>query len=98
VTWVVFNNQAFGWPQYTQFLKKQEFVATAFGVATDLVAIARAQGCEALRVEDPDKVEEALEKAREANTRGVPMLLDIHIARHDYTPHFQAVHKLRIHD
>ena len=98
VTWVVFNNQAFGWPQYTQFLKKQEFVATAFGVATDLVAIARAQGCEALRVEDPDKVEEALEKAREVNARGVPMLLDVQIARHDYTSHFQAVHKLRIHD
>ena len=98
VTWVVFNNQAFGWPQYTQVLKQQEFVATAFGIASDLVAIARAQGCEAQRVDDPDKVDEALEKALAANERGVPMLLDVTIARHDYPPHFKAVHKTRIHD
>ncbi len=98
VTWVVFNNQAFGWPQYTQVLKQQEFVGTQFKVAADLPAIARAQGCEGIRVDDPEQVEPALHAALAANERGVPVLLDFHVARHDYTKHFMETQKLRIHD
>ncbi len=98
VTWVVFNNQAFGWPQYTQVLKGQDFVATGFDVAADLPAIAEAQGCRGIRVADPAQVEPALEAALAANREGIPALIDIDIARHDYTEHFQSVSKLRIHD
>lgn len=96
VTWVVFNNQAFGWPQYLQVLKGQEPVATGFKVAADLAAIARAQGCHGVHVEAPGDVEPALREALAANLRGVPALVDIRIARHDYTAHFQAVQRGRI--
>ena len=98
VTWIVFNNQAFGWPQYTQVLKGQDFVATAFNVAADLPAIAEAQGCVGISVVDPQDVELALETALAKNRAGVPVLIDITVARHDYTPHFQDIGRTKIHD
>ena len=93
VTWVVLNNKAFGWPQYGQILANKAQVATDFKVAADLVAIARAQGCEAIRVEDPAEVEPALARALAANAGGVPCLVDIAIEKHDYPPHFVAHHE-----
>ena len=93
VTWVVLNNHAFGWPQYAQLLHNKQQAATNFLVSADLVAIARAQGCEAVAVRAPEDVEPALEAALEANGRGVPFLIDIAIARHDYPEHFVAHHK-----
>jgi acetolactate synthase I/II/III large subunit len=98
VTWIVFNNQAFGWPQYTQVLKDQEFVATAFGIATDLPAIAEAQGCKGISVTDPADLELALTTALAANREGIPVLIDVTIERHYYTRHFQEVSLTKIHD
>ncbi|MBT7612285.1 MAG: hypothetical protein HN577_03625, partial [Rhodospirillaceae bacterium] len=54
---------------------------------------ARAQGCEAERVEDPADVEPALTRALDANARGVPYLVDVVIEKHDYAPHFVAHHE-----
>lgn len=93
VTWVVLNNRAFGWPQYSQVLTGRPQVATDFQVAADLPAIAEAQGCAAERVTAPGDVEPALARALAANARGVPCLVDIAIAKHDYPPHFVAHHQ-----
>ena len=93
VTWVVLNNRAFGWPQYGQILNNKQQVATDFLVAADLVAIARAQGCEAIAVKRPEEVEPALRAALAANAVGRPCLIDIAIAKHDYPDHFVAHHK-----
>jgi acetolactate synthase-1/2/3 large subunit len=93
VTWVVLNNRAFGWPQYGQVLTNRLQVATDFKVAADLVAIAQAQGCDGVRVEDPAEVEPALRRALAANAKGVPCLVDVAIEKHDYPPHFVAHHK-----
>jgi len=93
VTWVVLNNQMFGWPQYGQVLTNRPHAATNFEVPADLPAIARAQGCEAEHISDPAEVEAALGRAKKANTRRVPYLVDIAIARHDYPPHFVAHHE-----
>ena len=95
VTWVVLNNQAFGWPQYAQVLTGKQEVATNFLVGADLAAIAAAQGCESEHVADPGDVEPALQRALTANRRGVPYLLDIAIEMHDYPPHFVAHHKAK---
>lgn len=93
VTWVVLNNRAFGWPQYGQILNNKQQVATDFLVAADLPAIARAQGCEAISVLEPEDVEPALRAALSANAKGKPCLVDITIAKHDYPDHFVAHHK-----
>jgi acetolactate synthase-1/2/3 large subunit len=93
VTWVVLNNQMFGWPQYGQVLTNRAHAATNFEVPADLPAIARAQGCKAEHIADPAEVEAALGRAKTANARGVPYLLDIAIERHDYPPHFVSHHE-----
>lgn len=93
VTWIVLNNQMFGWPQYGQVLTNRPHAATNFEVPADLPAIAQAQGCEAEHISDPAEVEAALGRAKKANARGVPYLVDVAIARHDYPPHFVAHHE-----
>ncbi len=93
VTWVVLNNQALGWPQYFQVLERLPTVATDFAVSPDFAKLAVAQGCKGIRVEDPNRIERALRTALTANRKGVPALLDIRIAKHDYPPHFTAYHK-----
>lgn len=93
VTWIVLNNQALGWPQYIQSLEHLPQLATDFAVSPDFAKLAEAQGCKGVRVEDPNRVEAALKGALAANRRGIPVLLDIRIAKHDYPPHFTAYHK-----
>jgi acetolactate synthase-1/2/3 large subunit len=93
VTWIVLNNQALGWPQYIQVLEGQRRVATDFAVSPDFARLAEAQGCKGIKVTDPARVEGALGAALAANRRGIPALVDVRIARHDYPPHFVAYHK-----
>lgn len=96
VTWVVLNNRALGWVQYNQVLNNKPFVGTEFKVAADFVKIAEAQGCRAMRVEKPEAIEPALRAALAANRTGVPCLIDVVIAKHDYPPNFVAIHKTRV--
>ncbi len=96
VTWIVLNNRALGWVQYHQILLGQEPFATDFRVSPDFAAIARAQGCEGIRVAEPGAVDDALATALQANQRGVPALVDVDIERHDYHPHFVELHTARL--
>ncbi|MEP6644604.1 MAG: thiamine pyrophosphate-dependent enzyme, partial [Acidobacteriaceae bacterium] len=50
VTWIVLNNQAFGWVQYNQVLTKRPLVSTGFEIDVDFAAVARAQGCHGITV------------------------------------------------
>jgi len=88
ITWVVFDNQALGWVQYIQILRQQPTVGTDFAQATDLAAIAEAQGCRGIRVDKAEEVEPALEEAKVLNAQGTPVLLAIKVAKHDYLPQF----------
>ena len=93
ITWVVLNNAALGWPQYIQVLEKQADVATNFESSPDFAKLARSQNCKGIRVTEPDKVEPALRSALRANRSGIPVLVDVQIAKHDYAPHFQYFHR-----
>ncbi|MBM3524440.1 MAG: thiamine pyrophosphate-binding protein, partial [Alphaproteobacteria bacterium] len=92
ITWIVLNNQAFGWPQYDQVLRGKPLVATGFQVGADFVRIAEAQACRARRIDRPEQIRPALDFALAANHEGVPCLLEFTVAKHDYPPHFVAVH------
>lgn len=96
VTWVVLNNHSFGWVQYNQALTGRPYVGTGFEQATDLAAIAEAQGCCGIRVEDPADVDAAITKAHDLNRKGIPVLIDAQIARHDYHKDFVAIHRAGI--
>ncbi len=93
VTWVVLNNHSLGWPQFIQRLEGQRQVATDFEVSPDFAKLAEAQGCKGITVKDPGKVEPALKSALRANRQGLPVLLDVEIAKHDYPRHFVTYHR-----
>jgi acetolactate synthase-1/2/3 large subunit len=93
VTWIVLNNQALGWPQYIQKLEGQKELATNFAISPDFTKLAEAQGCMGIRVTDPTTVNSALEAAVKANQQGLPVLIDVHIAKHDYPKHFTDFHR-----
>ena len=96
ITWVIFNNHALGWVQYTQVLRQQPLTGTRFDVAPDFTAIAEAQSCHGIKVTDPAALEDALRSALAANQQGVPAVIDVEIAVHDYSEHFMEVHKRNI--
>ena len=90
---MVLNNAGLGWPQYFQLLEKQAATAPDFENSPDFAKHARAQNCKGIRITEPGKVESALRSALKANRSGIPVLIDVQIAKHDYAPHFQAFHR-----
>ena len=92
VTWIVLNNHAFGWVQYNQVLNRKPLVGTGFSVNVDFAAIAQAQGCHGIRVSDSNAVDEAVAQAKELNGKGIPVLIDVQIAKHDYYKGFVDIH------
>ncbi len=96
ITWIVLNNQAFGWVQYNQVLAQRPLVSTGFEIGSDFAAIARAQGCHGITVTEPNDVEAAVLEAQRLNRAGMPVLIDVRIAKHDYSDHFVAIHNDRI--
>jgi acetolactate synthase I/II/III large subunit len=93
VTWVVLNNRALGWPQFIQRLESERQVATDFETSPDFAMLAKAQGCKGIKVSDPEKVDGALRSALRANAQGVPALVEVAIAKHDYPRHFVNFHR-----
>lgn len=96
VTWLVFNDGALGWPNWTQnsALGGRE-IATKFGQQFDFVAIAAGAGCHAERVSTARTLVEALERAREANDNGRPAVVDIQIDSRDRHACFVEFHESR---
>ena len=72
-TVVIFNNRALGWPLHVMpESKKQPFDFHDF----DHAAVARAMGCNSVRVESPAQLRHALERARDAD---LPTVIDVPI-------------------
>jgi acetolactate synthase I/II/III large subunit len=96
VTWVVLNDGALGWPNWTQRggLGGRE-IGTRFGQTFDFVAVAEAAGCRAERVEQPGDLTPALERARQANAEGVPAVVEVIIDPDDLHQGFIEFHAVR---
>ncbi len=78
VTWVVLNDGAFGWVQWSQKRGYDgRIVATQFDPQLDVVGVARACGCDGVRVESVEGLEAALARAKAANAAGVPFVVDV---------------------
>ncbi|WP_326541894.1 thiamine pyrophosphate-binding protein [Pseudorhodoferax sp.] len=82
VTWCVLNDGALG-----SILDGQKaafggrVIGTTFEVQPDFALLAKACGCHGEQVTQPEMVRPALERARAANARGVPAVIDFVVAR-----------------
>jgi acetolactate synthase I/II/III large subunit len=94
VTWVVFDDSAFGWVQWIQKRTEGPIVATQFAPGTDLVASARAAGIEAIRVEAASGLRPALETARQANGEGRPFVVVVPVDQAHHHAEFDRFHGL----
>ncbi|UCB45399.1 MAG: thiamine pyrophosphate-binding protein, partial [Spirochaetota bacterium] len=74
-TWVVLNNSAFGWPKYSQTNAYGWDTAT-FEAQPDFVKWAEACQCFGKRVTEAPEIRPALEGAIDANSKGIPAVLE----------------------
>lgn len=93
VTWVVLDDASFGWVQWIQKRDLDDrIVATDFNPPVDLVAIARASNCEAERVQHPDELGPALERAVAANARNIPYVIVVPVDQSHHHAEFDRFH------
>lgn len=78
VLWVLLNNTL---PRDQLDLKKQPGYADRHALTGDYVAMAKALGCEASRVEDPAELSAALKKSIDTVNAGAPTLLEVKTRR-----------------
>jgi acetolactate synthase I/II/III large subunit len=96
VTWVVMNDGALGWPRWTQTNALQNrYIATEFDPVFDFVAVARAAGCDGFKVGDVSELADGLERAKKANSEGVPFVLDVPVDPTEHHDEFYAFHNVR---
>jgi acetolactate synthase-1/2/3 large subunit len=77
VTWCILNNRSLG---SIKDIQEEAFrgrvIGTAFEVQPDFALIAEACCCFGEKVEDPEQIRPAINRALEANRRGIPAVLD----------------------
>lgn len=93
VTWVVLNDGSFGWVQWIQRRGLDgRIVATDFDPPIDILATAKAAGCEGVLVNSPEEFGPALEAAIEANERGVPFVVEVPVDQAHHHAEFDRFH------
>jgi acetolactate synthase I/II/III large subunit len=55
-------------------------IATDFGIQPDFAQIAAASGCHGEFIDNPADIERSLKRALEANTRGIPAVVQFRVA------------------
>jgi acetolactate synthase-1/2/3 large subunit len=95
VTWVILNNFGLGWPKYRQRQMGERYIAVDFDSQPDFVHMAQAYSCYGERVERPEEVRAALERARRANQDGTPAVLDCIVDPWDLAEGFRIYHVTR---
>jgi acetolactate synthase-1/2/3 large subunit len=93
VLWVVLDNASLGWSKWIQRATGERYLATDFEVQPDFVALARACGVHAERLDEPGDVDRAVERARQAMADGQPAVLHCPIDPWDFPPGFVDFHR-----
>ena len=93
VTWVVMNDAAFGWVQWIQRrAHDNRIVATSFDPPIDVIGIAKASGCDGVRVDSVEGLGKALEQAKQANLEGRPFVIDVPVLQAHHHAEFDRFH------
>jgi acetolactate synthase-1/2/3 large subunit len=93
VTYVVLNNFSLGWVKFNQKRRGRQPFAVDFEVQPDFVKIAEASGCHGERIEGPNDIRPALERALRANEEGQAAVLDFVVDGWDFAPGFRHFHE-----
>ncbi|MDR7483679.1 MAG: thiamine pyrophosphate-binding protein [Armatimonadota bacterium] len=88
VLWVVLNNRALGWTRFNQQRTTGRVIASEFAVQPDFAELARLSGCRGDRVEHPDAIRPAVQRARSWLEEGHPVVLDFVVDGDEYPPGF----------
>jgi len=94
VTWVILNGFSLGWPKIGQKDLGGRYIATDFTTQPDFAHMAEAYSCHGARIERPEEIRGALERALQANESGKPAILDCIIDPDDVSEGFEAFKKL----
>jgi len=88
VTYIVLNNYSLGWVKYGQKRRGVPHVGVDFEVQPDFVKIAEANKCYGERVENPDSIKAALQRALEVTQAGTPAVIEFIVDGWDFAPGF----------
>jgi acetolactate synthase-1/2/3 large subunit len=90
VTWVVLDNRSLGWIKYGQKRLGERYISVDYTTQPDFVQLAQASSCYGERVEKPEEVRGALERALKANNEGKPAVLAFSVDPWDFSEGFHA--------
>jgi acetolactate synthase-1/2/3 large subunit len=93
VTYVILNNFSLGWIKFAQKNRGNRFIATDFKTQPDFSQIALANQCYGQRVERPEDIRPALERALKATRQGIPAVLDFVVDGWDFAPGFKRFYE-----
>lgn len=93
VTYIVLNNFGLGWIKFGQKRRGDRFIATDFDIQPDFVMIAEANGCYGEKIEKPENIRPALQRAIKANNEGKPAVLDFIVDGWDFAPGFLSYYQ-----
>jgi acetolactate synthase I/II/III large subunit len=93
VTYIVLNNFSLGWIKYHQRNLGNRFIATDFKVQPDFVKVAEANQCFGERIEKPEDIKPALERALSVTQKGTPAVVEFLVDGWDFTPGFRNFYK-----
>ena len=98
VTWLILNNFGLGWEKYYQkyWLQSGRFTNTEFTFQPNFVKFAEANGCYGERIERPESIKPALQRALDANTKdSKPAILEFIVSTFDFPEGFHEFYDLK---
>jgi acetolactate synthase-1/2/3 large subunit len=93
VAYVVLNNFSLGWIKWGQRNRRSRFISTDYQVQPDFVKIAEANQCYGEKVEKPQEIRPALQRALEATRAGAPAVLEVIVDGWDFAPGFNRFYQ-----
>ncbi|MFZ5916850.1 MAG: thiamine pyrophosphate-binding protein [Chloroflexota bacterium] len=94
VTWVVLDNRSLGWIKFGQKRLGERYISVDYETQPDFVQLARACDCYGERIETPQEIRAALERALRANQAGQPAVLAFTVDPWDFSEGFHAYYNL----
>jgi acetolactate synthase I/II/III large subunit len=89
VTWIVLNNYSLGWIKLHERANKERYIAVDFEAQPDFVKIAQASGCYGAQVTESADITKVLRRAKKANERGVPAMVEFVVDPWDFPDGFK---------
>jgi acetolactate synthase-1/2/3 large subunit len=93
VTYVILNNFSLGWIRFGQRNRGNRFISTDYKVQPDFAKIAEANQCYGERIEKPEDIRPALQRALKITREGIPAVLDFIVDGWDFAPGFKRFYE-----